>query len=205
MAEELQDLLERIQKDGVEKARTEADEIVSQAKTKAAEIIANAGKEAETALKQAETDGAVFAERGQKALEQAARDVVLSVGEAVNAFLAALTRQQVAQSLSGESLNTIVTDVIKSYTNASTADSKIEVLVNAEQKQAITDILMSQLAEEMKTGIEIKADDSILAGFRVSIKNEQVEHDFTDEAIAQAFSQLLRPHLAEIVKQSMQK
>ena len=50
--------------------------------------------------------------------------------------------------------------------------------------------------------MEIKADDSIISGFKVSLKGDNVQHDFSGEAITEAMCRLLRPHLAEIVKQS---
>ena len=51
MAEELKSLLERIQKDGVEKAQAEAQALIAKAKEEAAEIHKSAQNEAASILR----------------------------------------------------------------------------------------------------------------------------------------------------------
>ena len=46
MAEQLQELLEKIQKEGVDKAKAEAERIVSEAKARAAQILKSADEQA---------------------------------------------------------------------------------------------------------------------------------------------------------------
>ena len=59
------------------------------------------------------------------------------------------------------------------------------------------------LAQAMREGIELKGDGAIVSGFRVSLVDDNVEHDFTEAAITTALCELLRPHIADIVKQAM--
>ena len=84
MAEQLQGLLERIQKDGIDKADAEGQRIIDDAKAQAASIISDAEAKAKAGLDNAEREGAAFAERGKVALQQAARDVVITVGDAIS-------------------------------------------------------------------------------------------------------------------------
>ena len=81
MAEELKHLIEQIQKEGVEKANEQADDILSQAKAKAAKIVAEAEAKAQETQQKAETQAKAFAERSTKTLEQAARDLLITVGQ----------------------------------------------------------------------------------------------------------------------------
>ena len=74
MAEELQQLLEKIQHDGVEKANAEAATILAKAKADAAAILKDAESKAAAFRAQAETDAKAFEERAQKTISQAARD-----------------------------------------------------------------------------------------------------------------------------------
>ena len=63
MAEDLQYLMERIQKDAVDKAETEAAAIIARAKDKAAEIVKAAEAEASAKLEKADKDAEAFTER----------------------------------------------------------------------------------------------------------------------------------------------
>ena len=87
MAEELQNLLERIQKDGVQKAEEESEKILARAREKAATLLKDAEKNAAAATEKAEQDAEQFMARSKKTLEQAARDVILSVGDAVTSTM----------------------------------------------------------------------------------------------------------------------
>ena len=87
MAEDLQNLLDRIQKDGVEQAEAQAETILAQARDKAAAILREAEKQAAETRVGAEKDAEVFVERSTKTLEQAARDFLISVGRSVESGL----------------------------------------------------------------------------------------------------------------------
>ena len=51
-------------------------------------------------------------------------------------------------------------------------------------------------------GIEIVGDGRVTHGFRVVIKEDNVEHDFSQEAITETLCRLLRPHIAGIVQEA---
>lgn len=199
MAEELQSLLERIQKDGVEKAENEAAAVLEQARTEADRIVNEAKAEADKTLKAAEQESEQFVTSGARSLEQAARDVILSVHKAISEAFQRLLDRQVGQALDVDTLRKMITSVVAAYCED---ESGIEISLQAESQEKIMDGLFADLASEMKSGIEIKADGSLKNGFRVSTAGGAVEHDFSKEAITEAICSLLRPRLAEVVNGS---
>lgn len=204
MAEELQGLLERIQKDGIEKADSEADKIVEEAKSKAAAIVSDAKKEAEALLDKARDEGKMFEQRGKSAISQAARDVVLSVGDAITATLQGIVSKQVDKALSSDDFAAIVKSAVLTYCeNDSAAD--IEVITGEAQREQVVAYFMSEMAEQMKAGLTVKGDRNIVSGFIVSMKEGGLHHDFTGETLTDAIGTLLRPELAEIVKSATKK
>ena len=66
MAEELQSLIEKINRDGVEKASAEAERIISAAKEQAAAIVKAANEEAAKSTAAAEADANASAERTRR-------------------------------------------------------------------------------------------------------------------------------------------
>ncbi|MFC1498310.1 hypothetical protein ACFLS1_07565 [Verrucomicrobiota bacterium] len=203
MTAELQNLLERIQKDGVEKAETATEKTISEAKAKAKSILAEAEEKAGKLLEKAEEDAKAFEERARKSLKQAARDVILSIGTALNNTMKDIVKSKSAEALKSETLEKIIAETVAAYCSETSKDKRIEILLPADQQKRITDFFLSQYAAQLEKGIEIKADSSIAAGFKVSVVDENVEHDFSDEAISEALCQLLSPRLTEIVKKQI--
>jgi len=202
MPDELQSLLEKIQKEGVEKARSEADRILSEARSRADSIIKEAEERAAAAVRKAEADSAAMVERGRRSLEQAARDVVISVGEAVQNVFQELARREVGKALGSDGLRQMLAQTVEVYMRSTQAGARLEIFLSPAQVEEVSEWLRGRFSEEIRRGIEIKADRGIASGFMVSAGDGKVRHDFTDAAIAESLCQLLRPQLAEIVRRS---
>lgn len=199
MAEELQGLLERIRKDGVQKAEAEAEEIVAAARDKAAGLVKEADEQARNIVAKAEKEAAQFLERSKKTLEQAARDVVLSVGDAVVATMKDIAMQEVSDAMKPDTLKKVLVSVIDAYCKDQ-KNERIDVLLSADDQKAVADFLMSKFKTQMKKGLQIRADSAVTAGFKVSLVDKNIQHDFSVEAVTEALSQLVRPKLAEILR-----
>jgi len=205
MAEELQSLLERIQKDGVEKAEQRATEIVAEAKQKATATVKKAEARAVAIREEAEREAAAFAERGRRSVEQAARDIVLSVRQAVNKTFENLVAAEVADALDSDILKQVLVKAVESYCRETTAETPVELLIPAKQQKEVAKFLTAKYSRALRAGLDIKADRALGAGFRVSVVNDNVDHDFSDQAITAALCQFLRPHLAEIINPKAQE
>ena len=190
MAEELQQLLEKIQHDGVEKANAEAATILAKAKTDAAAILKDAESKAAALRAQAETDAKAFEERAQKTISQAARDTVLEVKDAIGRMLEKLLAKDVAAALAdpSEAAKLALAAVNELGSNADVA---------AGEKLAAA--LKAQLAADAKAGVKVVLDESVGTGFSIRLDGGRVEHDFSESAIVAALAKRLRPDLAKLV------
>ena len=199
MADELQHLIERIQKEAIDKAEGEAERIVSGAKEKAAAEIKAAEQKAADLLRQAEKDAEAYAERSRRTLEQAARDLLITVGQGVENILSEIVDHATDEALDENGLRDLIGRVVEAYIQKDGAESRIEVLVGEKDREALVEFFTGRYRKELEGGVELREDREILKGFRVAVKDRNVEHDFTREAIAEALSNFLRPHLSEIV------
>ncbi len=191
MAEELKHLIAQIQKEGVEKANQEADTIISQAKEKAAKIVAEAEAKAEETLKKAETESAAFADRSAKTLEQAARDLLITVGQGCEKVVIETLGQEVTAALSGEVLQKMIADVTASGGSAKIAASESDAA-------ALASFCANQ-AKKSGAAIELVSDNEVLSGFKVTFEGSNASLDYTGEAVAEALAAFLRPELAKTV------
>lgn len=198
MAEDLQALMERIQKDAVEKAELEANAIISKAKDKAAAIVKAAEDEAKAKLEQADKDAEAFTERSGRTLEQAARDLLLSVGKNLEKMILDLLSLQIEKSLDESTVKNMLLSIAKSYS------SDIEVDFSEADAKALSSFVMGEFAKQLKAGVTVESDKGVKFGFRVKLDGGKVSHEFTEAAMAESLSALLRPQLAKIVNKAAQ-
>ena len=198
MAEDLQALMERIQKDAVEKAELAAADIISKAKDKAAEIVKAAEDEANAKLEQADKDALAFTERSGRTLEQAARDLLLSVGKNLEKMILDLLSLQIEKSLDETTVKEMLLTIAKSYT------SDIEVDFSEADAKKLSSFVMGEFAKQLKAGVKVESDKGVKFGFRVKLDGGKVSHEFTEQAMAESLSALLRPQLSKIVNKAAQ-
>ncbi len=192
MAEELQNLLEKIKRDGVDKANAEAAAIVAKAKADAEAIVKEAEEKAAAATAAAKADAETEAARAGETIRQAARDTVLEVEQSVTAMLEKLLSKNVDAALSDPAVVApIAAEAVKSLVREG---QTAEVAVDAK----LVEVLRAQLAAAKN--VTVVMDDATQSGFSVRLDNGRVEHDFTGPAVAEALAARLRPALAALVK-----
>ncbi len=200
MAEEIKHLLDKIQKDGVEKAEEQAKTIVAAAQEEARRIVEEGRKQAEEMRKQAERDGEKFRESARRALEQAGRDVLISVGKGIEALFNQCLLRQVGQALSAEALQDMLVRMSAVYLEANLGDGAMILELSEKDKNALSAFMGEKMQDMINKGMEIQVNPRIQKGYKLSIKNKNLYHDFTQQAIADEMSVFLQPELQKIVQ-----
>ena len=186
MSEDLQGLLEKINRDGVEKAQAQADAIVADAKAKAAEIVKTATDEAAKQKAAAAEAAKDYQTRAAETVRQAARDTVLSVRDAVTALLEKALVKDVSAALADDkAAAALVAEVVKDFA------VKGEIVAGAKTLAAQVAALKS---------FTVVTDAALDAGFSVKLDGGRVEHAFTADVIAGELAKRLRPDLAALLK-----
>ncbi len=193
---QIQDLVDSIKRDGIAEADKRAAEIVSNAQEKASELVRDANKEAQRLIEDARKEVAVMKQSGKAAVEQAGRDVILSLKKSIHAHFERLLEESVNKTLSGKELVTLIVSVIKSDI-ASPGDHAVEV--SEEQMKKLSESLKSELAQQMKKGLEIRPVDSIDVGFRLTSKDGSSYYDFSAEEITRMLSPFLNTTVQKIL------
>ena len=194
MTQDLQQLLEKIQRDGVDKAKTDSDKIVEDARAQARSLIESARAEATKIKTAARVEAEAFEHRAEETVRQSARDTLLNVEKAVTALLTTLLLKDVNSALnSTELVSGLVVEAVRTYL---AGKGTIEVAAAAK----LADALRAKLAGEAASGVTVVTDDTIGTGFRVRLANGRIEHAFTGAAIADSLAKQLRPRLASLLK-----
>jgi V/A-type H+/Na+-transporting ATPase subunit E len=202
MTEELQSLLARIQAEGVERAEAQAARITQQAEARAAVIVAEAEEQATRLRRAAETDAAASVERGQTALEQAGRDFLLALEKSVEAVLRETLCDTVAEALTPEVMSDILVRLADAYAAHDMNESRVDVLLSPEDRDAVGAIVMEKYRELVRQGLTLRPDERVDGGFKVSFVDYHLYHDFSAQALAEALAPVLKAPLCDIVKRA---
>ncbi len=199
MPEMLQQLIDKLQSEAVDAAERRARAIVEAAEAEAARLLAEAAGQAEALRRAAEGSAEASRERGERALEQAARDLLLRLRSEVLATARALARPGLARALDPETLRRMLVAMIEAYAAREGAPRRAEVLLSEEDRARLEAHHAALFREELAIGVELRVDPDLDHGFVVRFDGEELIHDVTLDALADVLASMVRPGLAALL------
>lgn len=193
--EKIQELTDKIRREGVEKGQAEAAQIIEQAKQQAAKIVADAKAQAEAIASKAKKDAAELDKNTKSELK-------LYMGQAVNALKSEITTM-VTDKVVAESTKKLIDDkdFLGKFTVAlATEWAKTQEIVIS---TADADALKAYFAKEAKAlldkGVKIEKVNGQRALFTVQPADGSYRVDFGKEELESYFRNFLRPQLIEML------
>lgn len=202
MSEPLQDLIEKIKKEGVEQAQDLSRSIEATAHKKAQQIIAQAQKEADEIITNAQQQQQKLSQVTHIALKQASRDMILNLRKEINATLQKIVTLNVKTALTPQNLAAIIGDAVCGYLkNAPTAQGVV-VGVAPDDFKKLQEQFLAQLIERCQQPLTLKPGENISGGFTISFDGGKSFFDFTDESLAAYLSASVHEDLAALMKEA---
>ena len=197
MDNKIQELAEKIYKDGVAKADAEAGQIVANAKRsskammekaeeKANTIIANANEEANQIRKQAITEVKNMVNGAEESLLLKITDLIN--GKAVKAAIDETFAKP-------ESLYQVVLEMAKQTLNG---DAK-GVEISTSEAKALESYIRSKAKEVLDSRVTIKEVAGKAANFDISPEGADYKINVSKEAFTKYFTEFMRPRMREIL------
>lgn len=201
---QLQELIDKIKKDGVASAEAQAAEIVKAAEEKAKSIADEAEKKSNDMIKNAKAEIARLEKASEDALSQASRNMLLTFRESLVQELDRLIKDETEKAYSQETLKKLVPETVKAWSRNADA-SELSVLLSEKDLKNLEAELKGALKAEIAEGLEIKSDKSVSGGFRIGIQNGAAYYDYSAESVADLFSAYLNPRVASIMKNAVKE
>ena len=198
---QLQELIDKIKKDGVASAEAEARKIVEASEKRAAEIVAEAQNKAAEIVKNAKAETARMEKASDEAITQAGRNMLLSFKDSLVKELDGLVQADIAKAESKDILAKLVPETVKAWAKNADA-SELSVLLSEKDLADLEKTFVSELKDEISKGLEIKPDKTLSAGFRIGIKNGAAYYDYSAESLAEMFAAYLNPKVAGLMKEA---
>lgn len=198
---QLQELIDKIKKDGVAAAENESAAIVSDAEKKASEIIEKANSDAAEIIKKAKAETERMEKASEEAILQAGSNMLRSFKNALLEELDSLVSKETENALTGDVLAKIVPETVKAW-SSNTDASELSVLLSEKDLKTLENAFTNSLKSEIAKGLEIKPDKTLSSGFRIGVKNGAAFYDYSADSVAELFASYLNPKIAALIKTS---
>lgn len=209
-------LISRLRAQGVEAGRAEKNRIIAAAEREGEKIIKEAREKAALIVEEARQEAQRLRSSGEDALRVAMRDTVLRMRETLRKRLEAQVRSLVSeQVVDREFVRKLILEVAQRARRASGAGEaeNVEILlppevIGLEELQARPEELQSRLSQFAKEiasatwreGISIGALEPGGRGIRLRLKDQELEVDLSDRAIADLLLQHLQPRFRAVLE-----
>ena len=190
MEQQIQDLIDSIRKEGLDKANSEKERIIDGAKAQRDEILRSAEEEKERIIKEAEKKAELLESSARASIQQAARNASLSLKNEIESRITAILKAECRKALSLPEL----AGIIKAAVAADVSGKNIELPSSV--FDSLGDNLKKEFADEIRNGLEIKPS-SAASGFRISEKDGSGYVDYSDEEC----TRLILPYLSDALKE----
>lgn len=193
MSEKLQELTDRIYREGVEKAEVEAKSIIDEAQRSGREIVETAEKEARKIVEKGRMEAESLNSRGEAELAMASRQAQNTLKQRITSLLAGMVLEEGVSSAldDGEFLRKIILDLISRWDNDENPP-ELAVLLPEKKKKELDAILRKALAQRLKAGLTIGFADRMTGGFRIESRDGSFVLSFTDRDFSEYFQSFVK-------------
>ncbi len=213
----VEQLIERLRREGVEAGEQQAAEIIAQAKERADRIVQQAQMEAEKILNETHEQSRAIRQAGEDALKLAIRDAVIKLRDTLlNSFSQEVARTVSQKMKDTELMARLIIELAGTVRETMALDQRqdVEIYLPAtvmgveelkqnpeELAQGVLSQLTSNIAEKMlRQGVTIKVDPDLEQGVVIQLQDEKIRIDFTDKTVSDLLLAHLQPRFRALLQ-----
>ncbi|RGM46750.1 MULTISPECIES: hypothetical protein [Bacteroides] len=195
MENKIQELTDKIYREGVEKGNTEAQKLIAKAQEEAKKIIEDANKEAESIVATARKSADELAENTKSELK-------LFAGQAVNAL-----KSEIATMVTNKIVDADVKafaankDFLNAFIVALASKWSVNepIVISTSDAEGLKKYFATQAKNLLNEGVKIEQVNGIKTLFTVSPADGSYKVNFGEEEFMNYFKEFLRPQLVEML------
>ena len=193
MENKLQELTDKLYKEGLSKGKEEGEALIAKAQEKASEIIEAAQNKAEEITRKAEKDAADYKTKVEGDIKMAATQSIQETKKSIeNLMLKGMVGGKASSALSSlDFVKEIITAVAKNFNSQEATD--IELTLPESLKKELEPFVNGELSKCLDNGVTAKFSGTIPGGFTIGPKDGSYFIDLTSEAFESLIGEFLRP------------
>ena len=199
MDNKLQELTDRLYREGLSKGKEEGEALVAKAEEKAAGIIGDAQKKAKEIILNAEKEAASYRTKVEGDVKMAAAQSIQATRKCIeDQMLDGLLSSEVKSSLSTPDLvKEMILSVARNFNSQESAD--MEAVIPESLKEEIEPFIKDELSKMIGKGLDVRFSKNISGGFNIGPKDGSFFISMTDETFEELISEYLRPTTRKIL------
>lgn len=201
MQNKLQELTEKIYREGLEKGQAEANQLVTKAKDEAARILTDAKAEAERIVAAARKEADDYRKNIDTEVTLSAKQVISGIKQQIVSLIETkLYEAPLVDALKdAEFVKKVIETAINRWDPNSAESVSLRILVPEEMANAITDHFTSKTHALLNKGVEVQVDRAIKYGFRIGPKDGSYVVSFTETDFENLFKDFMRPKIVAML------
>lgn len=199
MENKLQELTDKLYKEGLSKGKEEGEALLAKAGEEAAQIVAAARKEAEAIIRNAQKEAEDFKTKVEGDVKMAASQSIQATRKDIeNLLVGKMTDSQVSAAMtSADFVKEVIKTIAEKFSTEEAAD--LEVVLPESLRSSIEPFIAGELSSALKGGITASFSKKIAGGFNIGPKDGSYFISLTDETFKSLISEYLRPATRKIL------
>lgn len=200
MENKIRQLTDKLYEEGLQKGKTESDKLIFEAKIIADEIISEAQKKSEEIIAMAQKRDQEMSKTTLKDVNMASQRVIADSMQNVKDMLSSVALEQELKDVfnSNEFVSKLIITIVENWSKQD-PNSSISISVPESAKPELDKFISAKTFENLKKELEIKSDNKVSNGFRITSDKTGFYVSFTDEQFNNFFKGYLRDKISEIV------
>jgi len=199
MSDQLQELLQRVYEEGVNKAKAEAEQILEKAKSEAADIVQKAQAEADRIISEARKQAEDLKRNTESDLQMSAQNTLNAVKQKLtDIFLDEAFNTKLQESFSDpQFLQKLILETVAAW-----KESEGTIIISQNMEDKLDKFFLQSLSEKASKGLKVEFSPQMKSGFALTPSDGSYKLSFTDEDFANLFKSYLRPRSNKILFKS---
>lgn len=199
MTKKIEVLTDKIYQEGVEKAREEAEKIISQAREKAEAIEKEAENKAEQIISRAEEQAKTTRDQVEKEMKMAVEQSVSALKQEIADLITAKAVEPPSKELFSqkEYLGELIKTIVEKWGEKQSTD--LDIILPEKDKEIMEKYFKNELVQQLNQEVTIKFSGKLKSGFKIAPSDSSYQINFTGQDFNNFFKAYLRPKTSEIL------
>jgi len=201
MQNKLQELTDKLYKEGLSKGQKEAEDLKAKANNEYKSIIAKANKEAEEIINKALKEAEDLKSKAADDVKMASHNSYTALKQKIEDLITTkVIDNPVAQVLDdSEFLKNLIIRLANAFNAESTEPVDMNIIFPEAKQKEMNEFIKNNIIKELGKKPIISFSRDIKHGFKIGTKDGGYLINFTDEEISQLFSEYLRPDTKKLL------
>jgi V/A-type H+/Na+-transporting ATPase subunit E len=201
MQKKLQELTDKIYKEGINKSREEGDKLIAEATKQSEQILSEAKKKADGLIARAEKESEEMKKNSLNELQLAAKQLISDLKQQIVDLIQVKAVKPETQGSFKDVAFTqdIIRSLVSNWDPQSGENVELSVLLPLEKQKEFDAFFKDKSKDLLKKGIDISYTESLKGGFKIGPKDGGFMISFSDEDFENLFKTYMRPKLISML------